>query len=91
VSVQLQAAPHEAVFINNQADCELSEAPYAACDRANVLTFSYTHPKLVSMQNGHAAGSDSRCVGVGSARLIWMKHSVQIGWSQHRVWTMLEG
>lgn len=38
-----------------------------------------TQPKLTSMQNGHAAGSDSRWVAVGSARLIWTKHSVQMG------------
>lgn len=79
------------LYQQKHAGREQSEGLARDPGQASLFTFSYTHPKLVSMQNGHAAGSDSRCVGVGSARLIWIKHSVQIGWSQHRVWTMLEG
>ena len=52
---------------------------------------SYKMPKFGSMQKGHVAGSDSRCVGVGSGLWICTKHSVQSAWSQHRVWTMLVG
>jgi len=43
----------------------------------------YTTPKLSCTQYGHAAGSETMCVAVGSARLICTKHSVQMAWSQH--------
>lgn len=48
-------------------------------------------PKSVSMQKGQQAGSDSRCVVVASDRLIWTKHSVQMGCWQHREVLILGG
>jgi len=52
---------------------------------------SYVTPKFSCTQYGHDAGSDTKWVVVGSARLIWTKHSVQMAWSQHRERFILDG
>ena len=67
-------ALHEDGFISYQAILTAPSLPRPARHGGGV----YTTPKFSCTQYGQAAGSETRWVGFGSARLIWTKHSVHM-------------